>query len=1265
MKHALIALLGGLVAISSLAGEKPPAWDLTREPVLYVVAYSHLDTEWRWEYPQVIQEYLPKTLLNNFDLLERYPHYRINFTGSYRYQLIKEYYPQNFERMKKYIAAGRWFPAGSSVDENDVNTPSAESVIRQVLYGNAYFRREFGQASSEYMLPDCFGFPASLPSILAHCGLKGFSTQKLSASWQPAPHVGGPDSPEKTPEGIPFNVGVWVGPDGQSVLAALNPGSYNGDVATDLSASPKPQPTNAATAGPGGGFRRMGSRAVDWPQRIALNGQVTGIFADYHYYGTGDTGGSPRENSVKVMEAIATKSSLVLPTRGGRGGFPSGATTETATTNPPVQMGQGPVRVVAAKADQMFEDILRAKPDLKRFPHYQGDLELINHSAGSLTSQAYHKRWNRHKELLADAAEKASVIASWLGGREYPQARLNQAWNLTLAGQMHDILPGTATPKAYEYAWNDDAIALNQFAGILTSGAEAVAGTLLDTLTEGTPVVVFNPLNIAREEIIEADAKMPKGIRSVRVNGPDGVQVPSQLARGKVLFIAKLPPLGFAVFDVYPGAMTGGDNDMRATDDTLENARYRLKIDANGDVASILDKTSRKELLAAPIRLAISTDSPRQWPAWNMDYDQVRAAPRAYVGGPVKLRVLENGPVRSALEITRDAEGSHFVQIVRLCSGEAGGRIEFFNAIDWKSTNANLKAVFPLAATNLTATYNWDLGTIERPTAHERQFEVATHQWIDLSGNGVGATVLTDCKVGSDKFDDHTLRLTLLRTPGARGGYSDQTSQDWGHHEFTFGLAGHAGNWREAQTDWQAQRLNQPPVAFVSAKHPGALDRTFSFLNLSSSRVRVLALKKAEQSNELILRLVELDGRAQPNVQATFAAPVVAAREVNGQEQPVGKATLEKGKLVTSFTPFQVRTFALRIGPPPAKASPVAWKPVPLAYDRSVASLHGQEPCVGFDDAGQALPGELLPPEISYGGLGFKLGPMDSGKPNAVTARGQTIALPKTKFNRIYLLAASAQGDQKAVFQVDGKPVEMTVPSWSGYVGQWDNRIWLRKEELGSASGRRGQRGNRQGGPAVGGAEQPGGPGAGPGALPGGPGEGGQPGRPEGTGAGGPENAVASPVGGGAPGEAPQGGPGVGGPGGLPGGPEGPGGGGQAGGQDRAGAVTRVRETTEYGGLTPGYIKTTPIAWYASHHHDTDGSAKAYAYSYLYACELEAGEGAKTLTLPNNERLRVLAVTVAQENTKLTAAKPLYDTLERVVEANSAPAAGQRTGRAR
>src|SRR5260370_9423585 len=194
-------------AAAAKPSSKVAAPDLARQPTLYVVGYAHVDTEWRWEYPQVIQEYLSKTMRSNFALFEKYPHYIFNFSGANRYRMMKEYYPADFQKLKQYVALGRWFPAGSSMEESDVNSPSAESIFRQILYGNEFFRREFGKASAEYMLPDCFGFPASLPTILSHSGIKGFSTQKLT--WGSSAPAGGPDSPERTPRGTPFNVRIW------------------------------------------------------------------------------------------------------------------------------------------------------------------------------------------------------------------------------------------------------------------------------------------------------------------------------------------------------------------------------------------------------------------------------------------------------------------------------------------------------------------------------------------------------------------------------------------------------------------------------------------------------------------------------------------------------------------------------------------------------------------------------------------------------------------------------------------------------------------------------------------------------------------------------------------------------------------------------------------------------------------------------------------------------------------------------------------------
>ncbi len=1157
--------------------------DITKEPTLYVVPYAHLDTQWRWEFPQVISEYLLKTMRVNFDYIDKYPHYVFNWTGSNRYRLMKEYYPADYARLKGYVAKGQWFPAGSSVEEGDVNLPSAESIFRQVLYGNTFFRAEFGKASFEYMLPDCFGFPASLPTILAASGVKGFSTQKLSAAWQPAPKIGGPDSPEKTPEGIPFNVGVWTGPDGETVLAALNPGGYGSEIYSDLSKAPGPAPE------PPAGSRRRETPETNWPARIDIDGKATGVFADYHYVGTGDIGGGTNEESVKLLEATVAGGQAVLPSR-----FlptPAGATGEIVTAGTPVRMGNGPVKVISASADQMFLDI---KPGMEsKMPNYQGDLELINHSAGSLTSQAYHKRWNRKNELLADAAEKASVTAAWMGGRPYPQQQMNNAWTLVMSGQFHDTGAGTATPRAYEFAQNDDLIAANQFADVLTSATESIAASL-DTAVKGTPVLVYNPLNIGREDMVEATVpgNLSKG---VAVFAPDGTEVPAQMENGKVLFLAKVPSVSYTVFDVRPGTGAGAANTLKVTDSTLENARYKVALNEAGDVSSIFDKSINKELLASPMRLAINNDAPRQWPAWNMDFDQEQAAPRAYIGGAAKARIVESGPARIAVEVTREGEGSKFVQTVRLSAGDAGNRVEFGEAIDWRSLSANVKAVFPLASDNRLATYNWEVGTIQRPVAFDRQFEVASHHWIDqtdTSGN-YGATILTDVKNGSDKRDDSTIRLTLVRSPGGasemKGAYTDELNQDWGHHEILFGLAGHAGDWRQEHTDWQAYRLSTPMIAFTTEKHAGTLGHSFSLLTVDNPAIRVLAVKKAELSDEVILRLVELDGKAADQVRVKFAGPLEAAREVNGQELPLGPASVVDGALQTSFKPYQPRTFALKLGTAPVHQASIPSEPVTLTYDVAVASNDDTRSVGGFNREGDAMPAEMLPTALKIDGVGFTLAPAGTGKLDAVTARGQSIALPPGKFNKVYVLAASGDGDQRATFKAGKTSVSLTIEDWSGFIGQWDTRVWKPKPDSVTEGGSRYGTAEHQvplrKDYAISATHQPW----------------------DLKNSGSPDWSPKYPE--------------------------------------------------DYLGLRPGYVKPATLAWYASHHHTAEGLNEPYQYSYLYVYALDLPARAKTVSLPNNAGIRILGMSVATEEPAVLPAQPLFDTLGMTAKSETMEAA--------
>src|SRR5262245_14231126 len=583
------------------------------------------------------------------------------------------------------------------------------------------------------------------------------------------------------------------------------------------------------------------------------------------------------------------------------------------------------------------------------------------------------KRWNRKGEILADAAERAAVVADWQGGLAYPFVAFERSWERLLLNQMHDILPGTSIPRAYPFSWNDEIVAQNGFASVLTASVGAVARSS-GTAAGGVRLVVYNPLAIDREDPVEAEVVFDRAApAAVRVFDGAGREVPSQeLSRAsrwiKVLFLARVPSVGFSAFDVRAASSPWSDTQgPKVSERSLENAEYKVTLNDAGDIASIVDKAAGgRELLREPARLVFTHEKPRQWPAWNMDWKDRQREPVAALGGPAAFRIVERGPLRVALEVGRSARDWSVAQEIRLTRGDAGLRIELVNDVDWRSAEGALRAAFPVTVANPKATYNWGMGTIKRGNNEPTKYEVPSHEWFDLTDvkGDYGVSVLEDCKFGSDKPDDGTLRLTLLYSPGVRKGYQDQHSQDWGKHRITYALLGHRGDWREARSEWHGRRLNQPLRAFQAAG-VGKLSTT-SFASTGTPQVDIRALKRTEDGRSVIVRLQELWGRPTGDVSVRVGDGIASAREVDGQERPIGDAVVEDGRLVTQLSPYAPRSFAVTLEPPKEIAAPVRQSPLKLTFDQDVVSRDGGREDGRFDDDGRTLPAEELPASVTH-----------------------------------------------------------------------------------------------------------------------------------------------------------------------------------------------------------------------------------------------------------------------------------------------------------
>lgn len=538
--------------------------------------------------------------------------------------------------------------------------------------------------------------------------------------------------------------------------------------------------------------------------------------------------------------------------------------------------------------------------DSKRLPKWRGELYLEYHR-GTLTAQARNKKYNRKSELLYHDVETLAATAGKLTGASYPADDILDSWKIILLNQFHDIIPGSSISQVYEDS-------KEQYEAIGAKGREltskAIDSLAANISADKDSLVVFNTLGTERTDVVITD--MPEKADFAILDSNGEALTWQKTFDGKLAFLAKnVPSKGYKAFTIADGA-SADEKSVNASLESVENNYYKLTFNGDMNISSLYHKESGR--FVAPEgevlnNLVAYDDRSHVYEAWDIKcyYDE-----KFWNIDNVKSReLIESGPVRTVIKVEREFNTStiaqYFVFYPHTC------RIDVNYDIDWKERNIALKAHYPVDVNTTKATYDIQFGNVERTTHNNTtwdyaQFEACGHKWADLSDNSFGLAVLNDCKYGWT-IKEGSIKPTLLRS-ATQPNYN----QDRERHEFTYAIYPHSGAVCDTDVVYEGYCLNVPLYCKALAAQGGNLPAEYSLVSCDKSNVIIETVKKAEDSDAIIVRAYETWNRKTP-VTFTFGGEIANATECNLLEEKDAPVNFGANTIATEFKPFEIKTF--------------------------------------------------------------------------------------------------------------------------------------------------------------------------------------------------------------------------------------------------------------------------------------------------------------------------------------------------------------------
>lgn len=904
-KYIVLLFVLTMVAgpFNSVNGQKKKAKPVA--DTIHVVGHAHMDMNWLWTYSETMQM-CNDNLRQTVAFMDEFPDYTMLQSQAAVYNFVEMVDPPLFEQVKKYVKAGRIELAGGSWTEGDANLSSGEAISRSFLLGQRYFQDHFGKMANIGWLPDNFGHVSQMPQILklANCDYFYFHRTK--------PYKG---------------TFWWTGSDKSTVLAYSND-TYNGNITPDLKDELK--------------------KIAPDKHRII---QITGI---------GDHGGGPTRANIEMVHQLDKTPGYPAVKFTTAGDFFKKASKEM--DGRPTHFGEmqfifeGCYTTVAdiKEGNRNCENSLYGSEFFNTLRWLSGDKypadelrdlwrtvtfnQFHDILPGSAINEANKEAVARYSEVLRKSTELRDNAFRKMADEVKFKTGMGQpvvAYNLQPDSRKTIV-------EANVYSHNEPFSVK-----VATWGANYYGQnfTPFDKERKAVPGEVEDD-NFLSANYVKKQVKSDGRVASVLVRDGSGKTYPAQIVfskptppgyTSKVQFIVdNFTAGGYKTFYVDMTKPGEYNEAIPFNNNTFETDFFKIKFDMKtGGIVSLFDKRYNKEYVKDggqlnKLRIYLE-DKKGGMKSWTIN----KIVKEEDVTNVVSVKIVENGPVRACVETVKTWGKSRFIERTYLY--RAYPRITYDMEVHWLETGSDstdspmLRALFPIAIENPVFNCQVPFDVVERPTDLRKtpqsfkRFqntwtpeispdgqEVPAQKWVDLTDSKTGIALLNKSKYGHS-YHNGDLRLTLMRSAGNPDIYPNL-----GKFKISYALYPHAGDWKNKVwtegDDFNVPVYAAEPPSLALAKNHATRPEEESFFSVSPANVVMTGIKQAEESEELIIRLVEVEGK---ETTATFNLPVTvkSVRRLNLIELPLENAQAPEimGKSINvKLKPHEIVTLGIK-----------------------------------------------------------------------------------------------------------------------------------------------------------------------------------------------------------------------------------------------------------------------------------------------------------------------------------------------------------------